>query len=198
MDYPFTALKLKYPTSVNASYAKLIDPEDGWQEIENHESFPLASIVTYHFPARGEMPPVKLVWYDGGLMPSRPEELGPDRTMPKNGKLFVGDKGVIMSGGGSTRLIPESAMQAYTIPEKTIPRIEKSHEQNWIECCKEKKPASADFEYSGPLTESVLLGNVALRYPGQKLEFDEENLTIIKNAEATAFLNLPYREGWSL
>lgn len=198
IDFPYTALKLKYPTSVNASYAKLTEPQDGWKELKNVESFPLASIVTYNFPKREGFPPLKLVWYDGGLMPSRPEELEPGRVMPKGGMLFVGDKGKIMNGGGSTRLIPEAAMQAYTLPEKSIPRLGTSHEQNWIKCCKANKTSSSPFSFAGPLSETVLLGNVALKFPGHKLEFDSENLIIKNNTEATALLNLPYREGWSL
>jgi predicted dehydrogenase len=196
IDFPYLALKLKYPTSVSASYSKLSDPKDGWKEIKNAESFPLASIVTYNFPARGEMPPVRLIWYDGGLMPPRPEELEPNRKMPIGGILYVGEKGKILNGEGSTRIIPEIAMQEYTLPAKTIPRIETSHEENWIECCKNGKPSSSNFAYAGPLSETVLLGNIALRFPGEQLEFDPHKLSIKNNTEASAFINTNYREGW--
>lgn len=197
-DFPYTALKLKYPTTVDASYAKLTDPQDGWKVIENNETFPLASIVSYHFPARGDMPPVRLIWYDGGLYPPRPEELEPERKMPAGGMLFVGEKGKILNGDGSIRIIPEAKMKEYTPPPKTLPRIETSHEQHWIACCKENRTPSSHFLYAAQLTETVLLGNIALKFPGERLEYDPESLTIKNNPEATAYINQPYRKGWSL
>jgi predicted dehydrogenase len=198
IDLPYTALKLKYPTSVEACLTSQIDPADNWKKAVNTESFPLSSIVTYHFPARDDMPPVKMLWYEGGLMPSRPEELETGRRMPLNGMLFIGDKGKLLSGDGMTRLIPETAMKAYKLPEKTIPRIPGSHEQNWIECCKARKTASSHFLYAGPMTETVLLGNVALRFPYERLEFDADNMEIKNNPNATDFLKSHYRQGWSL
>ena len=198
IDYPYTALKLDYPTSVNASLAYNIDPSDDWKKEKNEETYPSASMVTYYFPARGEMPPVKLMWYDGGLMPSRPLELEAGRPMPENGMLFIGEKGIIMNGGGSTRLIPETAMKSYSPPEKTLPRCEVSHEQNWIECCKKRKTANSHFLYAGPLAETVLLGNIALLFPGDGLEFDPKSMEIKNNTQATAFLQREYRQGWFL
>ena len=198
IDHPWTALKLTYPTSVNASFAMEFAEDDIWEKLPLGETFPKASIVTYNFPARENMPALKLTWYDGGLQPPRPDELDPRRSMPTNGALYVGSKGKLLQGDGMVRLIPESAMQAYDVPEKTIPRIEVTHEQNWIQAIKENKPASADFSYAGPLTESVLLGNIALKFPYEVIEYDPENMAIKGKDEATALLKREYRRGWSL
>ncbi|MDZ7345661.1 MAG: Gfo/Idh/MocA family oxidoreductase [candidate division KSB1 bacterium] len=196
IDHPYTALKLKYPKSVTASFAMDFKDDNIWEKRPLSETFPRASIVTYYFPEREGMPPVKLIWYDGGLQPPRPEELEPNRRMPINGQLYVGEKGKLLSGDGMTRLIPESAMRAYKVPPKTIPRIDGSHEQNFIKAIKEGKPSSAPFSYAGPLTETVLLGNIALKFPYQSLEFDPEAMVVKGNDEATAMLRTDYRKGW--
>lgn len=198
IDHPWTALKLTYPTSVNASFSMHYYPDDNWKKMPLTETFPEASIITYNFPAREGMPPVKLIWYDGGLQPPRPEELEPRRTMPTNGALYVGTKGKLLQGGDFVRLIPESAMKGFTPPPKTIPRIETTHEVNWINAIKENKPASSDFSYAGPLTETVLLGNIGLKFPYQTIEYDPVNMVIKGNDEATAMLKMEYRKGWSL
>jgi predicted dehydrogenase len=198
IDYAYTALKLKYPSSVEASITMEPDPENIWTKRMNTETFPWASIVTYRFPPRGDMPAVKLIWYDGGLRPIRPEELEPGRNLPDNGLLFVGEKGKLFSNDEMVRLIPESFMKSYTLPEKHIPRIETSHEQNWIHCIKAHKTASSHFLYAGPLTETVVLGNLAVRFPYQTLEFDPEAMEIKNNTEATTLLHHQYREGWKL
>ncbi|MBN1559975.1 Gfo/Idh/MocA family oxidoreductase [candidate division KSB1 bacterium] len=198
IDHPWTALKLTYPTSVNASFCMDFTDEDIWQKLPLDETFPKASIVTYNFGARDNMPALKLIWYDGGLQPPRPDELEPRRRMPTNGALYIGSKGKLLQGDDMVRLIPESAMKAYTIPEKRIPRIEISHEQNWIQAIKENKPASADFSYAGPLAESVLLGNIALKFPYEVIEYDPVNMVIKGNDAATAMLKMAYRKGWSL
>ena len=198
IDHPWTALNLTYPTSVNASFSMDFTEEDRWVKLPLGETFPKASIVSYNFPARENMPALKLIWYDGGLQPPRPDELEPRRRMPTNGAIYVGSKGKLLQGGDTVRLIPESAMKAYTVPEKTIPRIETSHEQNWIQAIKENKPAVADFSYAGPLAESVLLGNIALKFPYEVIEYDPVNMAIKGNDDATAMLKMEYRKGWSL
>jgi len=197
IDHAFTALKLKYPTSITASMSMTCNPDDIWVKLKDEETFPQASMVTYYFPARGELPPVKLVWYDGGLQPARPEELEQSRRMPTNGLLFVGEKGKLLSGDGMTRLIPETAMQAYQVPEKTIPRCEVSHEQNWIECIKAHKTANSHFLYASVLTEIVLLGNIALFFPYEKLEYDAPKMEFKNNPVASELLKNHYREGWA-
>ena len=146
------------------------------------------------------MPPVKLTWYDG-LCPPRPEELEDGRRMghAEGGSLFKGSKGKLVAGvyGEGPRLIPESAMKAYKTPAKTIPRVKGSHEQEWVRACKTDGRAGADFEYSGPLTEMCLLGNVARRVDAM-IEWDAANMTVTNLPEANKYVRTEYRQGWSL
>lgn len=189
LDPVFRALKLAHPTAVEAS-----------STIMNSETFPVASIVHYYFPARGEMPPVKLTWYDGGLRPPRPEELGPGRRFSSDigSLLFVGDKGKILMNSfrGNPRIIPESKMQEYQLPPQTIPRSP-GHYNEWLEACRAGPKAGANFDYSGPLTEVVLLGNIAIR-TGKKLEWDGPNMKITNVPEANEYRSRAYRQGWAV
>jgi len=187
LDPVFRALKLGHPTSVRAECTAF-----------NHDSYPTASTVYYEFPARGDMPPVKLTWCDGGRLPERPEELESGRRMPESGTIFVGDKGKIISDeySGAPRIIPESKMKAYKIPPKTLPRSP-GHHNEWVEACKGGKPAGSNFKFATLLTEVVLLGNVALR-AGKKLYWDGSNMKVTNAPEANAFLHRSYREGWTL
>jgi len=188
LDPVFSALKLKYPLSVESCATKV-----------NNETFPLASIVHYEFPARGDMPPVKLNWYDGGMKPPRPEELEPGRQMTS--VVFIGDKGKLMCGeyGDNPRIIPESKMKEYKRPPQTLPRIEGGHhEKNWIRACKGGEPACSNFDYSGPFTEAVVMGNLAIRRLGEKLLWDGANMKVTNDDEANKFVKQPCREGWSL
>lgn len=188
-DTIFRVLKLKAPTSVEAVSTEV-----------NSESYPLASIIHYEFGAREEMPPVRLTWYDGGLKPPRPEELEPGRDMGdwNGGLLFVGDKGKILCRfmGGEPQVIPESKMKAYKQPPKTLPRSI-GHDKEWFEACRGGKPAGANFEIAGPITEALLLGNVALR-TGRKLYWDAPNMKVINVPEANEYIHTPYRSGWTL
>jgi predicted dehydrogenase len=187
-DPIYWALELKAPESVEATSCGL-----------NPETHPLANVVTYRFPARGERPSVKLTWYDG-LRAPRPEELEEGRTMPaEGGSIFKGTKGKIMAGiyGDAPRIIPEKLMQEVQRPAKTIPRVEGSHEKDWARACKAGTKAGASFEYSGPLTEICLLGNVAKRLDG-KIYWDAENMKVTNNPAAETLIHRPYREGWSL
>ncbi len=207
MDAAYSVLKLGAPTSVVGFASKLVmqvaKPDGSVAEtpVVYDDSFPPATIVHYAFPARSEdLPAVKLYWYDGGFQPPRPDELEPDRRMPGGGTIFVGEKGKLMcdSYSGSPRLIPETAMQAYTRPEKTIPRITTSHQQAWVDAIKGKIPPPDDFDYAGPFTETVLLGNVATRFPGQRLEWDAPTMRVTNLPEANALVQHQYRSGWSL
>ena len=188
IDHPYWALKLGYPTSVEASSTHI-----------HSETAPLASLVTYHFPARGELPPVRMVWYDGGIKPPRPEELEPHEEWPVDGVLYVGDRGKIMhkSHGGKPTLLPLSRMNDFQRPDETLPRIKGSHEQNWIDACKGGVPACSNFNYSGPLTEVVLLGNLAIRTEGHLL-WDGPNMRVTNNEAANEFVRREYRQGWRL
>ena len=189
LDPVFWALKLGHPTSVDANSTDL-----------NDETYPIASVVRYEFPARGDLPPVTLTWYDG-LAPPRPDELEDGRVMgdDEGGVLFKGENGILMCGtvGNSPRLIPESSMQAYKRPPETIPRVKGTHEADWVRACKAGEPVGADFSYSGPLTEVVLLGNIAKRM-GTRLHWDGENMTVTNLPEANQYVHPPYRNGWSL
>ncbi len=204
LDPVFWALKLKYPDSVQASCSTYY--KSMWKKESKIERFPRSSIVRYKFPAREGMSSVKVSWWDGGLMPERPEELEPGRRMGDNdgGVLFIGDKGKIMCGcyGKSPRLLPETKMKEFmpNRPAKTIARIPKSaHEQDWIRACKDpSKPACSNFDYAGPLTEMILMGNLAIRNPNQQLLWDGEKMEVTNNAKANELVKRSYREGWKL
>ena len=195
LDPAFWALDLRYPTSVQATTTHC-DPQ------VSAETFPRASIVRYEFPARGDMPPLKLTWYDGRLKPPIPDDFEAGRKLDDNGAILIGDKGTAIHGShgaGNLKFLPLQKMRDYEGPDKTIPRVANhAHEQDWVRACKDGKPASASFEYGGPLAEMVLLGVLAMRAKDRKLEWDGENLRIPNDAEANAFVNPPYREGWSL
>jgi predicted dehydrogenase len=189
LDPVVWALKLGHPTSIEATSLDL-----------NPDIHPLAAIVTYQFPARGDLPPVKLTWYEG-LRAPRPLELEDGRRMghAEGGSLFKGTKGKLVGGvyGEDPRLIPESRMKEYKLPPKTIPRVEGSHEQDWVRACKAGKQAGADFEYSGLLTEICLLGNIAKRLDA-RIEWDGPNLKVTNLPEANKYVRTTYREGWTL
>ncbi len=198
LDPAFWALDLGAPEVVEATSTH-------WEPDVASQTFPRASIVRYRFPARGTRPPVALTWYDGRLMPPIPEDLEPGRTLPSSGALFIGSKGKIVHGShgaGGMRLIPESRMQEYKRPPKTIPRVEGGgHEADWIRACKEGPggtPASASFDYGGPLTEMALLGMVAIRMKDQRLEWDPAALRFKNNEKANELLHISYRNGWRL
>ena len=209
MDAAFTLLKLSAPTSVIASTAfNVLRVRNDEGEFENKrvvydDSYPPSSVIHLSFPARDNMPPVKLHWYDGGILPERPDDLEPERRMPESGTIFVGDKGKMWceTYSESPRLIPESAMAAFVRPPKTLPRVPEGrpgHERNWLDAIRQKGQAVSNFDYAGPFTESVLLGNVALRYPGKRLLWDAPNMMITNVPEADQFLRHEYRAGWSL
>ncbi len=192
LDHPFWALKLGHPTTVQASSTPF-----------TKDSCPLAEIVTYEFPQRGDLPPVTLKWYDGGMMPPRPEGLEPGRMMGDSGGggIFIGSKAMLMFStyGDNPRIVPEAKMKEYRRPEKTIPRSPGIHEE-WIEAIKAGKKSSTDFSYSGKLTEVMLLGNVAVLTQEHKttLEWDGEKMEITNLPEANEFLHFEYRTGWKL
>ena len=162
------------------------------------ETCPAASLIYYDFPARAGMGPVRINWYEGGVMPPRPAELEAGRSLGDHGILFVGTKGAILGGGWSRspRIIPEARMRAYTRPPKSLPRCA-GHHRNWLDACKGKGRPSTHFDYAGPLTEFCLMGNVALR-AGKPLEFDWKNMKVTNAPEADAFIQPGYREGWTI
>ncbi len=208
-DPVFRALKLGAPTAVQAASTRV-----------NKESFPLGSIVTYEFPARSaavqeinlfttgldaaiaggvEMPPCTLSWYDGGLRPPRPDGLPDGTLMGDNGRLLVGDKGFILN----STVFPAACAQAAEAVPHSIP-LSPGHHQEWIDACKGGKTPGSNFDWAGPLAESVLLGNVALRVQLRedltltKLHWDTAALKVTNLDDANKFVRTEYREGWSL
>jgi predicted dehydrogenase len=202
VDPLFWALKLKYPISVEASVSKY------WQGFfdeakPKNEMFPRSTIVRFKFPAREGMPEVNVTWWDGGLMPPRPAGMEPDRRLGDNdgGILLIGDGGAIMANcyGESPRLLPETAMRKYKRPPKTLERIplgSDGHELDWIRACKGGKPASSNFDYSGPLSETVLMGNLAIRFPDRPLLWNGEAMEVTNDKDANAYVRRQYRDGW--
>ena len=176
----FKALKLGHPVAVEASSTKL-DPE----------VYPLGVIARFEFPARDGLPPVTLNWFDGGLKPPRPKDLEPGRRM--SDVTYLGEKGAIMGH----RLIPETKMQSYGRPPKTLPRSP-GQDNEFVNACRGGPPAGSDFvNHSGLLSEVCMLGNVALR-AGKRLEWDGPNMKVTNDEAANQYLQREYREGWSL
>jgi len=204
VDPLFWALKLKYPVSVEANISTYWHAFFEKTEPKN-EMFPRSTIVRFRFPAREKMPEVTMTWWDGGLMPGRPPGLEQGRRMGDldGGILLIGEKGSIMAGcyGESPRIVPESLMKKYKRPRKTIERIPEGkdgHEKDWIRACKTGKPASSNFEYSGPLSETVLMGNLAVRFPDRELLWNGQAMEVTNDADANAYVKREYREGWHL
>jgi predicted dehydrogenase len=193
-DTIFRVLKLEAPLSVEASCTDRYE-----------ETYPLASIIHYNFPARGEIPPVKFTWYDGGLKPPRPEELEENRPFRVEGEdgdeglLFVGDRGKILCGfnGMSPRLIPEVKMTGYKQPPKTLPRSP-GNEREWLDACKGGKvKPGGNFEFSGLVTETLLLGNVATR-AAQRLNWDRTSMKVANADALDKYVRPKRRKGWEL
>lgn len=208
LDAAFQVLKLGAPTSVVSSLSYNFVPpapgETGYgKRILYNGNYPPASIIHLAFPARGNMPPVTLHWYDGGLLPERPEDLEPERQMPVSGTIFVGEKGKMWceTYSESPRLIPESFMMSFKRPPKTLPRVpggRSGHEKNWLDAIRNHGQAVSHFDYAGPFTEAALIGNISLRYAGKRLYWDAANMTFTNMPEADEFVRHSYRAGWSL
>jgi predicted dehydrogenase len=182
-DLPFWALKLQSPLTVEA-----------FGPPPHPEIAPATMSASYEFGPRGELPAVKFTWYQGNTKP----QIWTSGGIPQwpNGHLFIGDKGMLLSDYGKHLLLPEQEFADYKRPEPTIPRSP-GHHKEWLEACKAGKKASADFEYSGWLTETNHLGNVAYR-TGKKLEWDPVALRATNAPEADKFIKREYRPGWTL
>ncbi len=200
LDPPNWALHLGAPVAVTCVH----------EEGNTAESGPRKSIVEYEFPERvvdGQtLPPVKLTWYDGKIRPPKPAILPEDDPTPVGGEgtIFVGDKGVLTcdSHGNSPRLRPDSLMAEYTMPDPILARLpweggryDEAHRANWVQACKGGKSAVSNFDYAGTLTETVQLGNVAIR-AGGRIEWDAVACRITNSEEADALLRMNYRKGW--
>jgi predicted dehydrogenase len=181
-NIPKKVLKLGHPTRVSASSTRVSD-----------ETAPLASIVTWEFPAREGMPPLKAVWYDGGIKPPRPNELESGQNLPDSGgELYIGSKGIMLGN----RILPEAKMRAYKVPPKTLKRRSGTWGE-WFEAMRGGETATCEFAWAGPLTEIVLLGNIAIRV-GQSLNWDGPNMKFTNDSQANQLLKESYRTGWSL
>jgi len=176
----FRALKLKHPSAIEATATRCFE-----------ETAPLASIVTLDYPARGEMPAVRVVWYDGGLKPPAPRELE-GQPLAEEGTLYIGDEGKLLG----TQILPSSQAARFESVPKTLPRRGGTW-QEFIEACRGGEPAGCNFDWAGPLTETVLLGNIAIR-AGKRLVWNGERGEFAEAGGANRFLNEPYHNGWSL
>jgi predicted dehydrogenase len=183
MDLSHWALDLRYAESVESQGP----PVD---EIE----VPVWMITTFNYPARGNKPPVKLTWYQGGKRPPFPEAT--PESWPDNGTLFIGSKGHLQSSYGKHRLLPEADFKDFVPPKPFIPNSI-GHHNEWIQACKTGGPTTCNFDYTGALTETGLLGNVAYRV-GKKIEWDPKTLRAKNCPEADKFIQHHYRSGWKI
>ena len=204
MDQPQWALGLKYPTTIEATSTPWgADKISPWGDPPTDvASFPWAMTVHYDFPARGVMPALKMHWYEGGLMPRRPDLLPNDVKLPRGGGVIhVGDRGIMMhrAWGTGAEMYPASLMEEYKDTPQTYPRIETSHEMNWVNACKGIGEATCPFDFAGPLTETMLLGLVALKTgQGERIHWDGEKGEVTSHPEANEYLHREYREGYTL
>lgn len=181
MDLPFWALKLRHPIAVEAEGPPV-----------HPETAPQGLTVRYKFPARGSMPALNLTWYDGSMIP---KEVSGERV-PASGVMFIGTQGKMFADYGKYKLFPTDKFADFKPPEKTI---EKSigHHREWLKACRDGSPTTCNFDYSGALTEAVLLGNVAYR-SGKGFKWDGEKMTVLDNPAAEKFLTKEYRAGWEV
>lgn len=190
MDVAFWALDLKYPTSAK-----------GWAKDAPHpDGTPHALTSELEFPARGTMPAAKFTWYDGDQRPSLLKEgkliVNGKAQKWGSGVLFVGDKGMLLCDYGRRHLLPEESFKEYEAPKQTIPKSI-GHHNEWIKACKDGSPTTCNFNYSGPLSETILLGNVAYRV-GKKIEWDAKNLKATNSPEATQYIQEEYSNAFKL
>jgi predicted dehydrogenase len=183
MDLPFWALKLRHPTKVSAEGSRL-DAEAAADWL----------IVNYEFPARADLPAVKLTWYDGGKQP--PHIARGQVPAWGNGVLFVGDKGMLLADYNNRKLLPEKEFKDFVPPAPTIPESV-GHHKEWVEACKSGGTTTCNFDYAGALTEAVLLGAVSYRV-GKPLEWDAKGLKATNCPEAEKYLRRTYRKPWAL
>jgi predicted dehydrogenase len=184
MDLPFWALKLRHPTKISAEGPP-----------PHPETAAVSLIAQYEFPARDTLPPVKLTWYDGGKRPALFKEEG---KLPKwgDGVLFVGAKGMLLADYGTWKLLPEKDFEGFQPPKPTIPNSI-GHHKEWVEACKTGGPTTCNFDYSGALTEAVLLGNVAYR-SGKTIVWNAKDLKAVGEPDVEKLIRKEYRKPWSL
>jgi predicted dehydrogenase len=193
VDPVFWAFDLGLPTTIQA---KVKD----WDFKTQGDAFPKGEVITYEFPAKGKRGPITLHWYSGTERIPQPPELESDDKAVRTGAVVLGDKGTIVygsHGAGGVRLIPQAKMDAYKRPAKTIPRA-KEHHQDWLQAIRNGTKAGSDFSYGGPLTEIAMLGVIAIKMAGTKLEWDAPRMRFTNSEEANQYVKPPYRSGWTL
>ncbi|MBI9017695.1 MAG: Gfo/Idh/MocA family oxidoreductase [Phycisphaerae bacterium] len=183
IDVPYWALDLTSPTKVSAISTPVFK-----------ETGPLVSMVTYDFPAEGKRPAVQMKWYDGKMMPTCPPEI---KFLSDNGVLMVGDKGTLLCGcyGANPKLYLKDGKD-FGKPKELFERTN-GHYDDWIKACKGGKAASSNFDYAGPMTETVLLGNLAVR-SGKALDWDAKNLKVTNYEDANQYVSKAYLNGFTL
>jgi predicted dehydrogenase len=189
IDHPVWGLKLGLPTSIETSSTPF-----------NGVSYPNATTTRYQFAARGSMPAVDLTWYDGGLTPPKPFEMGEVKLEGEGGILYIGTKGKMLQNtyGQKPRLLPVELHNQLGAPEEKMPRVpHQSHEMNFINAIRGTDQISCPFSYAAHLTEIMLLGVASLR-AGDRLEYDAANMRVTNNEAANQFLTRTYRAGYSL
>ena len=213
MDPIYRILPILYPDSVECSVATVY--KEMWNDTQNPDACPPSSIIHLKYPRTDGKGNIKVSWFDGGLLPQRPDELLPEEAFGNwdGGVLLEGTKGKLLLDcyGENPRLLPTKLMKQVSLPKKTIPRVPEGHYVQWVNACiagPGKGQTSSPFEYAGPFTESILIGNLAIRsylmkskdqYPGRKkLLWDAKNMKITNFDEANQFVKREYREGWSL
>jgi predicted dehydrogenase len=188
IDHANWALELGYPTSIETVNTPF-----------NGVCYPHATTTMYDFPARGNMPAVQLTWYDGGLLPKKPVEIGEEPLNPTGGALLIGSKGKLLHDtyGKNPRLLPDSLHTSFGEPARKLARVaNENHEMNWVDAAKGRTEISCPIEYAAQLTEVMLLGIVALR-AGRKIQYDAANMRITNVPAANDFLQREARAGWT-
>jgi predicted dehydrogenase len=187
LDVAFWSLDLRDPTTIEAECSGL-----------NPYTAPQWSVIKYQFPERDGRPPVTLTWYDGGKRP--PQELVEGEELREGGSLFIGEKGKIYipdDYGRNRIFLPKDTFSSYQPPEPTLPRVE-GHKQDFLAACKDPgRPAGSHFDYAAALTETVLIGNLAVLL-GKPVEWDAKEMRVKNAAEADCYIRPEYRKGWEL
>jgi predicted dehydrogenase len=188
LDTIYRALELTSPVAA-----------EGTCSDRHPESFPRASTVQWEFPARRDLPPVTLTWYDGGRKPEKPSELDDDRPLPSEGTIYFGRDGLLLCdfNGGSPQLFPKSRRASFTEPPKTLPRSP-GHEREWLDAIRDPRAKpGASFEFSARVTEALHLGNIALR-TGERVTWDSASMKLGGSPSAQALIRPDARKGWEV
>jgi predicted dehydrogenase len=197
-NMPYMALNLGLPKAIYA-----------WNGELNSETYPGWATITYEFPARGDMPPVKLIWHEGahnGVRNLPPSEMFMGERSSDSGTILIGDKGVMFSRndyGAAHKLLPAKQFEGYEPPPPSLPRIQggddidDNQKREWVDAIRGGAPAMSNFDYSATLTETMLLGNVAVRL-GHRIEYDGRRGRVINCREAGQFIRPEMRQGWKI